>query len=198
MEEIAADARWLSYLLASWLEAVRTHGKAATEALDLAQNGSGDVPLALPVLNAPALPEGVIPRPPGSLRRIFQLTSELRSNAACTAAIKADLGLDSPAETGPDPISLRPEISATIVPAGVSIAWGWQGWGKYLDQCEIQVDRGDGQGWRILTFDTTPGYLDSAPAPATLTRWKYRAIYRVDDAPIGGWSPEASVNLGGA
>ena len=54
-----------------------------------------------------------------------------------------------------------------------------------------------GQGWRILTFDTTPGSTDNTPAPAVLTRWKYRAIYRTDDVQAGGWSAEASVSLGG-
>jgi len=39
---------------------------------------------------------------------------------------------------------------------------------------------------------------NAPPGPATLTRWKNRAIYRVDDAHIGGWSAEAAVNLGGA
>ena len=33
----------------------------------------------------------------------------------------------------------------------------------------------------VLTYDTTPGYTDTTPFPATLTKWKYRAIYRVDD-----------------
>ncbi len=31
-------------------------------------------------------------------------------------------------------------------------------------------------GWTLLTIDTTPGYTDTAPHPATLTRWTYRAI----------------------
>jgi hypothetical protein len=62
---------------------------------------------------------------------------------------------------------------------------------------EIQVDRGDGKGWAVLTFDTTPGYLDTTPFPAALTKWKYRAIYRVDDHQVGQWSAEASVSVGG-
>jgi hypothetical protein len=41
------------------------------------------------------------------------------------------------------------------------------------------VDRADGKGWQVLTFDTTPDYT------GTPTHWKYRAIYRVDDQQLG-------------
>ena len=54
---------------------------------------------------------------------------------------------------------------------------------------EIQTDRGDGQGWVPLVFDTKPDYIDSTPFSAALTRWKYRGIYRgiyrVNDAQVG-------------
>ena len=53
------------------------------------------------------------------------------------------------------------------------------------------------KGWVVLTYDTTPGYLDTTPFPAALTKWKYRAIYRVDDHQVGQWSAEVSVNVGG-
>lgn len=35
------------------------------------------------------------------------------------------------------------------------------------------------------TCDATPGYNDTAPHPATLTKWKFRAIYRVDRQRFG-------------
>jgi len=94
-----------------------------------------------------------------------------------------------------------PRCTRTSAPsshaAGVQLGRGWQGYGKFLDQCEIQVDRADGKGWAILTFDTTTNYTDTIPFPTALTKWKYRAIYRVDDAPVGQWSAEVSVNVGG-
>jgi hypothetical protein len=104
-----------------------------------------------------------------------------------------DLSILSVAEERPDFLPLRSDLTA----AGVQLGWGWQGFGRFLDQCEIQVDRADGRGWTILTFDTTPGCLDTHPFPAALTRWKYRAIYRVDDSPVGQWSSEVSINVGG-
>ena len=52
------------------------------------------------------------------------------------------------------------------------------GFSAFLDMLEIQVDCGDGKGWVFLTMDNTPNYTDTAPLPATPTKWKYRAIYR--------------------
>lgn len=40
-------------------------------------------------------------------------------------------------------------------------------------------------------------YSDTTPHPATPTKWKYKAIYRVDDAQVGLWSAEVSVVVGG-
>ncbi len=189
-----ADARWLVYLIVSWLESVRTHGKAATSALSQAQTGSG--PLSLPTFTPPALPDGVLSRPAGALNRIFELIAELKENGACTEPMCLDLGILGSVEPAPDLKIVRPEITATALANGVQIGWGWQGWAKFLDQCEIQVDRNDGKGWTILTFDTTPGYLDATPFPATLTKWKYRAIFRLDDAQVGQWSADAIVSVG--
>ncbi len=58
------------------------------------------------------------------------------------------------------------------------------------------MDRGDGKGWVFLTFDTTPNYTDTTPFPATPTKWKYRAIYRVGDAQVGVWSNTVEITVG--
>ena len=59
------------------------------------------------------------------------------------------------------------------------------------------MDRGDGKGFGLLTFDTTPGYTDTQPFPAVPAKWTYRAIYRVGDSPVGQWSSPVSVTVGG-
>ena len=79
----------------------------------------------------------------------------------------------------------------------VFIKWGWQGQSAFLDQLEIQADRADGQDFVLLTFDTTPGYTDPTPLPATAAKWKYHAIYRVADARVGQWSDEVGITVGG-
>ena len=49
----------------------------------------------------------------------------------------------------------------------------------------------------FLNIDTTPGYTDSHPQPATPTVWKYRGIFRVGDQQVGQWTAEVSVAVGG-
>ena len=52
------------------------------------------------------------------------------------------------------------------------------------------MDRADGHGFNLLSYDT-------APLPATAAKWKYRAINRVADARVGQWSDEVSITVGG-
>ena len=79
----------------------------------------------------------------------------------------------------------------------VLIKWGWGGHEVFLDLCELQVDRGDGKAFVLLTYDTTPGYTDTQPFPAVPAKWTYRAIYRVGDSQVGQWSSPVSVTVGG-
>ncbi len=54
-----------------------------------------------------------------------------------------------------------------------------------------------GNGYTLLTYDTTPGYTDTAPIPAIPAKWSYKAIYRVGDHEVGQWSSEISITVGG-
>ncbi len=187
-----ADASWLAYILGSYLPATRAWAQANTAAAEQAQTGtSGN--LVLPVFSAPGL-EGAVPQKEGSLLRIFDRVGKLKQNPLCTPAMGTDLRIIGPQESGPDLVTLRPVFTVVATPAGVQIHWNFGGYGKFLDQIELQVDRGN--GWQILTFDTTPGYTDTHEQPTTLTQWKYRGIFRVGDAPVGQWSETVSVALG--
>jgi hypothetical protein len=77
----------------------------------------------------------------------------------------------------------------------VNVKWGWGGNTAFLDICEIQVDRGDGKGFGLLAFDTTPGYTDTQAFSAAPVIWTYRAIYRVGDNQVGVWSNPVSVTV---
>lgn len=196
-----ADARWLIYILGSW---VRAWQKSCTDAVETAQRGpNAGAPMVLPLFVPPALPgvsgtdPAVVPVAEGALDRIFHLVSLFKEHDAYDITTGTDLGVEGSAFSGPNFATLRPELSAIISGGRVEIKWTWGGYSKFLDQCEIQVDRGDGQGWRVLTFDTTPGYTDTQPFPAAVTQWKYRAIYRVDDAQVGLWSEAISIAVGG-
>ena len=108
----------------------------------------------------------------------------------------AQLGIEGPEQTGPDLTTIQPVITATISGNRVEVGWGWQGYAAFLNLCEIQVDRGDGHGYGLLAYDTTPGYVDTQPFPATPTKWTYRAIYRVGDGRVGQWSQNAAITVG--
>lgn len=93
--------------------------------------------------------------------------------------------------------TVQPVISATVSGSEVAIKWDWGGNSPFLDSCEIQVDRGDGKGFVLLTFDTTPGFIDPTVLPTVLAKWSYRAIYRVADERVGQWSGTVSIAMGG-
>ena len=48
-----------------------------------------------------------------------------------------------------------------------------------------------------LVTDTTPNYTDTEPFLTTKAIWTYKAIFFVDDAPVGQWSLPVSVTVGG-
>jgi hypothetical protein len=96
----------------------------------------------------------------------------------------------------PDFATIQPRITAVASGGIVKIGWNWQGFGAFLDLCEISVDRGTGGGFEPLAIDSTPGYDDTTPYPAAPIKWIYRAIYRVTDHQVGQWSQEVSVVVG--
>jgi hypothetical protein len=187
-----ADCAWLFYVLATWLPAVRTFGESCTNAVREAESGTGGAPQTLPTFTAPA---GGTPVNPGALERVFKLVQDIRNNPACTDTIASDLGLYGAEQSEPDWNTFGPVLKITRAPAGVTVGWGWQGKSAFLDQIEIEVDRGS--GWHVLAIDATPGYVDTEPIPAAPTKWQYRAIYRVGDQRVGQWSAAASVIVGG-
>ena len=187
-----ADCDWLFYVLNTWLPAVRNFAQACTNAATDAQTGDGSALMVLPTFTGPA---GGTPVNSGALTRIFWFVQTIRDNSACTDAIATDLGLTGSQLGAPDWNTFATVLKITRAPAGVTVGWGWQGKVAFLDMIELQVDRGT--GFQVLAYDTTPGYVDSEPIPATPTKWKYRGIYRVGDQRVGQWSAEATVVVGG-
>ena len=105
------------------------------------------------------------------------------------------LGIEGSQQAGPDDATIQPDISATISGTHVEIGWNWGGFANFLDQLELEVDRG--QGFVLLAIDTTPGYTDNQPFPSAPVKWTYRAIYRLGDNRVGQWSKPVSVTVGG-
>jgi hypothetical protein len=197
-----ADARWLIYLLGTYMPAQRTWSRSNTDMMRDAQTGTGDTVMTLPAFNAPPLPPAdataglpaVVPVMPGALKRIFSLIQIMQESDGYGDALATDLGTVGTVVGGPDLETIQPVIKVRIVGGHVVVDWGWDGNRDFLDMLQIQVDRG--QGFVDLAYDTTPGYTDTQPFPAALATWRYRAIWRVEDAQVGVWSAEVSVNVG--
>jgi hypothetical protein len=66
-----------------------------------------------------------------------------------------------------------------------------------MEALELEVDRGN--GFTLLTIDTHPGHLDTAPLPSagTTALWRYRGIYRQKDQRVGQWSAVLEVAVKG-
>jgi len=189
-----ADCNWLIYILQSWLPASRAWSQACTDALTEAQSGTGSSAQVLPVFTAPALPSGVTAVNPGALARTFDLIQRIKESGLCTDVMATNLGIVGSVDMPPDLSLVQPVLGAKVNGSEVEIKWGWRGNAKFLESCEIHVDRGT--GFTLLTIDTTPNYTDTQTFPGTRTIWSYKAIYRAADAQVGVWSTPVSVVVG--
>jgi len=190
-----ADCLWLIYTLQLWLPAVRKWALGATAAATEAQSGTGTSVQVLPVFTPPPLPNGTVAVLPGALDRLFMLIQTIKDGGKCSDANATNLGILGSEQTPPDYALVQPVLAASIVNGQILIKWGWGGNGAYLDMCEIQVDRGDGKGFGLLVYDTTPNYTDTQTFPTALTKWTYRAIYHLGDKAVGLWSNPVSVTV---
>jgi hypothetical protein len=160
---------------------------------DLIRYGGDLPPSGAPV--APALSIPLASVAPGVEVRFRALVKQIKAHPSYNEAMGLALGIEGSQQTGPDYATVQPNITATITGTHVEIGWNWGGYANFLDQLELEVDRG--QGFVLLAIDTTPGYTDNQPFPAAPTKWTYRAIYRLGDSRVGQWSKPVSVTVGG-
>lgn len=139
-------------------------------------------------------PPAVTPVAPGIERRFRDLVKFIKAHPAYNHAIGEALGIEGDVQSGPDFSIFKPELRLIRSGGHVLVIWGWQGQAAFLDMLEIHVDRGG--GYQLLTYDTTPDYLDTTPAPTPAAVWKYKAIYRVGDQRVGQWSDLVSITVG--
>lgn len=190
----AADATRFRALL-DFAVTMQRAAKAWTAQKDRELDGSGNVSGELVV---PAMgPDFPPPAAPGIVKRFRKTVAWVKTRPGYNDAMGIALGVVGVQRARPDLATIAPEIDAQLVGGRVEIAWGWQGLRDWVEGIQIEVDRSDGHGFVLLTIDFTAGTVDTTPLPAQLTRWKYRAIFRKNDAPIGQWSKTVSINVGG-
>ena len=190
----AADANYFTYIIACQ-EIMQNAAQQWTSWKDLIRDGGTPPAAGAPVL--PVFPPVVASVAPGVESRYRALVKQNKSDSNYNDSIGQALGTVGAEQTAPDLTTVQPELDATINGTSVDVGWGWGGNSAFLDMIELQVDRGDGKGYVMLAYDTTPNYTDTAPFPATPAKWTYRGIYRVGDKQVGLWSKPVSVTVGG-
>ncbi len=191
----AQDALVFAYVHTNQ-QALLAAAQQATAAKNRLRDGDPaepNVPVSLAFPIAPAsVPSPVIP---GITGRFRVFVKWLKSLPAYTEAIGESLQIVGDEQTNADLSTVKPVLPLKISGSQVVISWGWQGLAGQMDSIEIQVDRGTGT-FTLLTIDTRPGYVDTDPFPATAAKWRYKAIYRKDDARVGLWSDVAEISVG--
>jgi hypothetical protein len=185
----AADADYFFFVL-QCMTAVSNSADQWASWKTLIRRGGTPPPEGLPV--ATVLPPSVAVVAAGVEARFRALIAKIKKHPAYNEAIGQALGIEGAEVAGPDFTTFGPKLRLEQTGAGMLVRWGWQGKSAFVDMLELEVDRGDGQGFKLLAFDTTPNYLDTT-VPTTAAKWTYRAIYRVGDARVGQWSAPVSI-----
>jgi hypothetical protein len=187
---IKADAAAFDFILNTQL-AVQTFAQNYTVFKNNLRNG-GDLTLgALPVQPvfgaAPALPALNIES------RFRNLTQRIAHNAAYTAAIGLDLGIEAPVSVF-NPDNGKPVFKIELSSGGhPNLRWTR---GKFQG---VEIWKDSGNGFSKLDRDMRPDYIDKSnlPAAGITAVWKYKMIYLLKDEVIGNWSDVVTVTVHG-
>jgi hypothetical protein len=132
---------------------------------------------------SPILAAGIIPR-------FSTLVASIKAHKNYTAAIGQDLRIIG-SEITIDSASWKPVLNVKIKAGHPVIIWTK----GHASAIEIWVDRGE--GFVFFTINTEPDTPDNTALPSPPTQWKYKAIYRLHDEQVGGWSDVMSILAGG-
>lgn len=193
LSSVTADRKYFAYIIAC-IEIVRNSATQWTAYRDDLRDGGSPTGGEAKAPVFPATPEIV---PPGIEPRFRALANRIKTHPGYTEAIGKALGIVREAPAPLDLTSVKPTLAAKRDGSDVRVLWGWGSNRGPLQMCEIHVDRNDGKGSVLLTFDTTPNYLDTHEQPAAPVQWTYKAIYRSNDRQVGQWSDPVTVTAGG-
>lgn len=164
--------------------------RAATAYLEVLQHGGAAATLPFPSLPAwPASPP--LPVPPGILPRLQDLIARIQAAPHYTAEIGRELHLagNAPPQGCDD---WQPVIEIRLDDGHPTLCWSKD----KAEALEIWVEREAGSGFSFFAISTIPQLTDPSPRPVTGAQWRYKAIYRLDNKPVGQWSEVHSVAVG--
>jgi hypothetical protein len=156
------------------------------------QSAHGDHLGDLPVTPDPGTPPPTVP--PDIFGRATTLAVRIKKSPNYTEAIGQDLGIIG-AEVIVDPTTYQPVLTLSLNAGHPHIGWPKLG----MDSLELWKDSGDGKGFALLTYTTNTDFADPSPLPAAgiSAVWKYKAVYRLNDQPVGQWSDVATIGVMG-
>lgn len=132
---------------------------------------------------------------PGIFNRASSIAVIIKKRSNYTQADGQDLAIEGTEDNSSTRIEQesKPAISVRLIQGGKpEIVWSK---GDY-DGIDIYVDRGNNQ-FVFLATDTFPNYTDNSPLPTTgAAMWRYKAIYKYGDEPIGQYSDIISIAVG--
>jgi hypothetical protein len=195
LDDVVADARWLAYVVGRWRTAARHFAKASTAGIESAQTGREDSGPLLPVWTLPALPEGVEPRRPGGLKRIFRCVAQIKADPGYTDGIGALLGIlpnhDSAVHTVP---TVRFKVLPG--PTNQKVAIRTSKHGRYA--VLIQTRLAEEDDWADLAIAARHLYEDIRPLrhPGQPELRHYRLRFWDRGHAIGDWTEVATLTIG--
>lgn len=148
---------------------------------------------AVPTTGTPPVPITIMPDVLGLAASIGK---RIKNSVNYDPADGAALGLEGTTEYIPSAEETAPNLGKSHLTTGGRVEVDWTK-GRF-DGVKIEVDRGDGKGWVFLAVDTQPNYVDTVkPAPGTSAKYRYRAIYLLDDEEYGQWSQPFEITVQG-
>lgn len=192
MEDAIADARWLAHVLGTWRTELRRLALAGTAAIEQALTVHGHNPQQLPVFD-PVPPEGILPRPPGGLRRLFQFIRVIKSVKGYDESIGSLLGILPKHDTREFPVpTFKIRVATGPVNQKVILRYSRHDQPGVFIQCQV----GEGQ-WDEGRIAMGSVHEDTRPlqVPGEPEVRHYRMRYW-DGKPFGDWTDVATVTVG--
>jgi len=179
------DATMFSYLV-NQVEVYTTAKEQRVDYRNLIKEG----PIGSPAGVMPVAPTtGTVPTvvAPGIFPRISQLVGRIKNMPNYTDAMGRDMGIIATAPVI-DPTTWKPVLKIMMKGGQVEIQW------VKGDADALRIEIENGNTWQLLAVDTVPHFQDTTPSTGPATR-RYRAIYLLEDQPVGQWSDVASITV---
>jgi hypothetical protein len=190
-----ADALWLAYVIGPWRTELRRIAPAGTAAIEHAQTGKGDhAAMQLPLYQLPPLPEGVVPRPAGALKRLFKLVRTIKFAKGYTDGIGQLLGILPKQDTSEH---ATPTFKIKVLPASPNQKVAIRSSKHGHDGVFIETRRGGGD-WEKLAISMKHLHEDKRPllVPGQPELREYRLRFWDNGKPNGDWTDVATVTVG--